>query len=260
MACVYPPGSPEFKEVCAQLVAKGGGESGQRQGPAAAPAKTELVKRLRQAEARVKELWKDPMVRYFWGRREKERMLSDIAAGKAVLESEQVIGYLNRLRQLEKNHPNTTVGGVLVGPPGVGKTTLVRHYLECTGRRYVYIDLSEDVSRYLIFGSKEIRFTNNSDYLKRLCLEIESMVDTELEKFLRDNAACLKQTAGLAEDEALVVLLAKLQEDIERGGRVDLELARRTGHGLKTSRKGHTIENWPGSSITCCIATAGATE
>lgn len=179
--------------------------------------KGEVREELDRTQEEVAELWEDPMVRYFWENREFDKLLRDFSAGKDVLEMQSTIAYLNKLHEWEKHHQRTTIGGVLVGPPGVGKTTLLRHYLEAKDRNYVYIDLSEDVTRYLLYGSKAIELQNPADTYKALAETIKGMKEPELRDFISQNTARLKSTLKLSEGEATVLLINQLEEKLKEG-------------------------------------------
>lgn len=197
--------------------------------------KKDITNELGRLNQRVQELWEDPMVRYFWQKQDLERMLSDFASGADVIENQSIIRSLNTLHDWEKEHQRTTIGGVLVGPPGVGKTTLVRHYLHEKGRNYVYIDLSEDVTRYLLYGSKSIEFNSPAQLHEDLMQRLTALDEDSFRKLVLENTRLLKDTFGLREDEAVVTTLAQIDEAISAGrdfsaeenGQILVELQRR---------------------------------
>jgi len=202
---IYAEGSPEFEAMKKDLL--------ETQATGALPKnKKEIKELLDKTRKDAAEAWEDPMVRYFWQKRELETLLDGFAKGEAVLETQTVVGYLNQLHDIEKHHQRTTLGGTLVGPPGVGKTTLVHHYLEAKGRNYVYIDLSEDVTRYLLYGSKSIEFKSQTDYYRELAKTVQGMSDAEVESFVRENSKTLGEVSNLANDEATVILLKQLDD------------------------------------------------
>lgn len=159
--------------------------------------------RLATVRERINDLWETPMVRYFWKMNERQQLRKAFAEGENVLEDQRTIGYMIQLAEWEKVHQKTTIGGVLVGPPGVGKTTLIQRYLEKTGRNHVYIDLSEDVTRYLLFGSKSIEFKDPTEVYKNLIENLEKMDDQAIVEFIKQNSQRLDDVFSVGEDEAV---------------------------------------------------------
>ena len=211
LATIYPKGGREYKEAMGLL-------SQEKPEKVNKPeTKKEIAKRIEELKARVGERWENPMVRYFWQTKELDKMLEDFGEGKDVIETQSVVKILNKLDQWETQHQRTTVGGVLVGPPGVGKTTMVRHYLEEKGRDYVYIDLSEDVTRYLLYGTKAIEFKSPTEYYERLAKDIDGMDEAELKKFISEHAGVVKNVFGAKEDEATVISIGQINEALEKG-------------------------------------------
>lgn len=192
---VYPEESEEYRQMLSQIKSKKQTEMPQ--------SKRQVQERLHELRSEVHNLWDDSMVRYFWQRAEIDGFLDDFAKGSDVVETQSVIKRLNELHDWENHHPRTTIGGIMVGPPGVGKTTMVRHYLEAKGRNYVYIDLSEDVTRYLLYGSKSIEFKSPSEYYKALLEDLSSLEGDDFAAFVRQNAHVLQNAFGMREDEAV---------------------------------------------------------
>lgn len=117
----------------------------------------ELTARKRQLEAEIKQQWEgNSALRQAWLTRERLGFVRAYTRGDAVIETQSVKKLMNELADIEASHTNTIIGAALVGEPGVGKSTVLRHYLEREGRQAVYIDLSGDVTRYMLFGSPKI--------------------------------------------------------------------------------------------------------
>jgi len=211
LGTVYAPESDEYKEVEKIL-------SGKKRVDLPR-TKRELMEEVERLKGDVRDSWEDSMVRYFWQRNEIDRFLGDFAQGEDVIETQSVIRRLNELHDWENHHPRTTIGGVLVGPPGVGKTTMIRHYLGEKDRNFVYIDLSEDVTRYLLYGSKSIEFKSPSEYYRTLVKDLEGMDDDEFKKFVGQNSHRLEEMFGLDKDEALVAAVEMIRSSIEEVSR-----------------------------------------
>lgn len=208
---IYPDDSDEYKRLSDEIKSKR---------PLQIPeSKRQVQETLAQLKSTVQDLWQDPMVRYFWQRAEIDGFLDDFAKGEDVIENQDVIKSLNGLHDWESHHPRTTIGGVLVGPPGGGKTTLVRHYLSEKGRNFVYIDLSEDVTRYLLYGSKSIEFKSPSEYYKALVDNLSKLEGDDFTAFVRQNAHTLQNTFNIQESDAIaaeVDLIGSVLSSAER--------------------------------------------
>ncbi len=194
---IYPEDSEEFRQLVEQI------NNQNKKRPKPLQTKRQVQEKLDDLRSELHDLWGDSMVRYFWQRAEIDGFLDDFAKGKDVVETQGVIKKLNELNDWENHHPRTTIGGIMVGPPGVGKTTMIRHYLEAKGRNFVYIDLSEDVTRYLLYGSKSIEFKSPSEYYKALVDDLSKLEGDELVAFVRQNAHVLQNAFGMKDDEAV---------------------------------------------------------
>lgn len=180
-------------------------------------SKAEIKKELEIEKQKAEELWTDPMVQYFWKQAKWAELLKDFSEGKDVLETQSVIKYLNTLHDWENSHQRTTIGGVLVGPPGIGKTTIIRHYLELKNRKSAYIDLSEDVTRYMLYGSKSIEFTSQIDYFKALEKSLKDLDTEGFARFVTENAATVQKVFGGSESESVAILISQINDELKRG-------------------------------------------
>lgn len=181
------------------------------------PTKKEITQELQTLSQDINEEWEDPMVRYFYQEHELDKSLTAFVEGQDVIETPSTISNLNKLDEWERQHQRTTFGGALVGPPGTGKTTTVHHYLESKGRKYAYIDLSEDVTRYLLYGSKSLEFKNPVEYFRTLSDDITSLDENNFRQFISENSRSIGQTLGLSEDESQVVLLKQIEDELAKG-------------------------------------------
>ncbi len=204
------PGSSEAQRISSEL------ESLQVSG--VPTTKKEIMEEIDELKQEIAEAWENPMVRRFWQKKEMDRLLSDFSKGKDVLETQSVVKHLNQLYEWELEHQRTTVGADLVGPPGVGKTTLVRHYLEERKRPYVYLDLSEDVTRFMLYGTRSIEFKSTTEYHRALLSDLNNLDQKGFETFIRENAKIVQDVLELDEgqqDQALITALGSLPLDDE---------------------------------------------
>lgn len=186
-------------------------------------SKGELEEDRKIIERKLNWIWEEePGVQYHEAVRQLDKLLGDLGEGKNVLELPSTVHNLNQLAEWERLHPHTTVGAVLVGEPGTGKTTLVHHYLEQRGRNYVYLDFSEEVTRYTLFGTKALEFKSTTDYFSELAEQISRMDDAEFEKFIKEHAKTVSETYHLAGDEAEAAFFQIISEELKKAS--DLEL------------------------------------
>jgi len=104
--------------------------------------------------------------------------------GEEVLELPYTVGKLNELREIEDRNPNTTVGAVVVGDPGTGKTTAVRYYLAKSGRQFSYMDLSKELTRFQTLGSKDVSLESPLADLQRVMDAIERAPEEQVAMLL----------------------------------------------------------------------------
>ncbi|MDO8618674.1 MAG: AAA family ATPase [Candidatus Daviesbacteria bacterium] len=229
---IYPEDSAEYQSVERELL---------KLKPADLPKnKKEIIEQIGQKGERAAELWDNPMVRRFWFKRAMEELQNDFAAGKDVLETPDVTHHLNELHDWETYHQRTTIGGVLVGDPGVGKTTLVRYYLELKHRGYVYIDLSEDVTRFMLYGSKSLEFKSAAEAHQNLTERLEGLDDESFRKLISENSQILQDTLGIPQEEAVVVAVTQLEE---AAGKVK-SLVEETIKGSNVLARSETIQEF----------------
>lgn len=206
---VYEEGSKEYQEAVNGMSTEEATE--------VPLTKKEVIEKVNALNQEIAEDWDDPMVRHFYAEYQLDKTLNEFAKGQDVIETPSVIHNLNKLDEWEKQHQRTTIGGVLVGPPGTGKTTLVHHYLESKDRKYVYIDLSEDVTRYLLYGSKSIDFKNPVEYYRTLAKDISELDGDKLTQFMKENIHSLQKTVGGSEDENAIFLMKQIEEELVKG-------------------------------------------
>jgi len=115
---IYPEGSEEYEEFKREILEKKGEKDMPR-------TKKEIIEALQRMREEISELWDNNMVHYFWQKNTMEKLLKDFAEGQDVLEQQSTIEHLNILHEWETQHQRSTIGAVLVGPPGVGKTTTI---------------------------------------------------------------------------------------------------------------------------------------
>ncbi len=227
---IYPEESLEYKRLQEEIDRSMSSDGDSNRVLSKAEMRDEITSLQSQAE----NLWNDGMVQYFWKMGKWDELLRAFAEGADVLETQSTIRNLNLLHEWEQQHQRTTIGSVLVGPPGVGKTTLVRHYLELKKRGYVYIDLSEDVTRYLLYGSKAIDFRSATEQYEGLAKRIGNMDEDQFRKFIDENSVLVGGAMNLPPDEAKLVTISMLEQEFDKeagengnGGNVHSEAKQR---------------------------------
>lgn len=189
------------------------------------PVLSELQDRHEKLLLEAQEQWESSMVRKFWHEKKDRQMIQAVYRGDKVLETDSVINYRKQLGDIRRKYKDTTIGAVLVGEPGVGKTTLVEYDAEKRDRNCVYIDMSEHVTRYTLFGSPEMAFETQLDFLKRFSSEVGTMSEENLmgtlKKMISERAQKInEEMPGLSSEEREALAASQLDEEL-RGGRVE---------------------------------------
>ncbi len=175
------------------------------------------LKKLQQdLEVDAEELWEKSGVKERWFERQLHQWIQSNLRGDLVLEFNSVVKHLNDLDDIERTYQNTTIGAVVVGEPGVGKTTLIQHFLEKKGRGYVYIDMSEEVTRYQLFGSPSLKQESAMDQYQHFAEQLAGMSEEEIAKLIQEHADKLEQSmGGLSSEERGVVALSQIRETLD---------------------------------------------
>lgn len=177
----------------------------------------DLKRKEEDLQALCEDEWENPAVRRMWF----ERFLQDIIVarlrGDKVLEMESTKKLLKKIEEIELSHPHTTIGVALVGDPGVGKTVVIEHYLRKQGRDYTYIDMTEEVTRYTLFGSPQTTIETQMDRLRRMSHDLGDLTEDDVKNLIKKSAANLEKGFGsLGEEEREVLALGMLQEHLEQ--------------------------------------------
>jgi MoxR-like ATPase len=169
--------------------------------------------------------WAKPGVQYRWFESQFSQWTQANLRGDRVLEFPSVIKVMNELDDIERTYKRTTIGGVLVGEPGVGKTTMVEHFLGKKGRKPVCIDMSEEVSRYQLYGSPSIQTESSMDQHRKFADAIAGMNDNEIKKLVKEHAEKLGGAmSAFSQEEKEVVASAQLVEQVsEEGSGADIK-------------------------------------
>lgn len=186
-------------------------------------SRAELEKLRGKLERELDTMWQeDIFLQRLEAEHQTNRLLEDLVSGKDVLALPSVIQFENQLAEWERLHARTTVGAIVVGEPGVGKTTGIRDYLEKRGRKYVYIDLSEEVTRYTLFGTKALEFKSSAEYYEELLRQLEGMDEVELKKFIVEHGKTIAKTYRLKgeESEGEALFFQMLQEELSAAAEV----------------------------------------
>ncbi|MFH0860802.1 MAG: rhodanese-like domain-containing protein [Candidatus Altiarchaeota archaeon] len=167
---IYSKDSREYKALKARLEskAKGGEEDLKKM------HHKKLVELRDGLRKEIADLDEDTMIEHFRTEDLRKKLIKDLDAGNDVLLIPYTVEKLQELRFIEKNNPNTTIGCVAVGEPGTGKTTAIRQHIHDTGREFAYIDMSGDVSRFMLYGSKSVSVGDPIEQFTRLTKALES--------------------------------------------------------------------------------------
>lgn len=177
--------------------------------------KAQLRVRKEEIEKELGALWQKPRIRAFEQENQLDTLLKQVHQGAAVIETPSVIERMNTLTEWEQLHTNSTIGGVLVGEPGTGKTTALHHYLEMRGRKFVYLDLSEEVTRYMLYGTRALESKDYVGNVESLLERISMMSSDEFAQFVSEQSEKIKSTYSLKGEEAEIVAIAQLEDALK---------------------------------------------
>lgn len=181
----------------------------------------ELQQRQETLLGECEELWEHPAVQSLWFERNLHEMILARLREERVLELPSTIKLLNQIARIERNHPNTTVGVALVGDPGVGKTTVIEHYLRKKNRSYVYIDMTEEVTRYTLLGSPAVHTESQMDFYRRMSEDYGNLEDEDVLALIKRNAEKLEKGFGaLSAQEREVLAVGMMREQLEKAERL----------------------------------------
>lgn len=184
----------------------------------------ELKIRARELQAQCTTSWEHPAVQRLWFEQNLHDMILARLNEQRVLELPSTIKLLNRIAQIERTHPHTTVGVALVGDPGVGKTTVIEHYLRKKGREYVYIDMTEEVTRYTLLGSPQSHSESQMDFFRRMSDEFGELGDADVEAMVKRNAEKLEKGFGsLGVEERQALSIAMLRDELDRAENLSVD-------------------------------------
>lgn len=178
---------------------------------------SELNQRITLLTADCEKQWQKKTTQDRWNERFHDRLRKQRLRGAKVLELPSTIGYLNEIDGVIRDHPNTTIGVCLVGDPGVGKTTLIELYLEKKGRQCDYLDVSQEVNRYILLGSPEVHIESQLDFYNRMSRQFGDLSDDQMRDMVHENAKKLQAGfTSLTDEEREIMALDMLREDLDQ--------------------------------------------
>ncbi|MFH1426321.1 MAG: ATP-binding protein [Candidatus Kerfeldbacteria bacterium] len=218
------------------------------------PAK-ELPTTLADLKERQNELYTDAEhmwnEKYFIQKLWFERLMTDVIRQvhdkKRVLDVPSTTNYINELHAIRQMFTDTTIGGVLVGEPGVGKTTIIKHYLDKLGRKEpLEIDMSEEVTQYTLLGMPEVTLEEPIDRYIKFINITKNMTEPQLIAMIQRQQEKVKDSLqGLSEDERTAVLIGIMENEIAGAELKGTEMSEQTRGALAEikDRLGRVAEN-----------------
>ncbi|MFH2104705.1 MAG: hypothetical protein ABII72_00515, partial [Parcubacteria group bacterium] len=120
----------------------------------------------------------------------------------------------------------------------------IHHYLQEKGRNYVYLDMSEEVTRYMLFGTKALEFKSQTDYFGELTEQIGAMDEKQFQTFIEKNAKTVAETYGLEGKEAEATFFRILQEELAQAEEVSDDELKGKLKEAQTMMKGKVAEKY----------------
>ena len=136
-------------------------------------SKEEVRAQLSVVGEKLDTLWKNDIVRYKLYSEYLTNLVSQDQFGDPVLETPQVVRLMNELAFWERRHDESPIGGVLIGPPGTGKSLGVEHYLATSLEHKkkgppVIIDMSQETTEWMLLGGEKVEVTDKASTVKML--------------------------------------------------------------------------------------------
>ncbi len=182
------------------------------EGPKEYRKKSEIIQRLQEIQEELDRLWEEPLTRYFVYQDYLERLIFQDQMGEPVLEIPSVTRLMNELAAWERRHTETPIGGVLIGPPGTGKSLVIEYYLKTHPEHRkkgppVIIDMSQETTEFVLLGGEAIEITDRFTVLNAIyqIFQKQEEIETRIKR----------PDISTAEKEELEVELEWLDQHIE---------------------------------------------
>lgn len=136
-------------------------------------SKEEAKARLLAVGGKLDTLWENDIVRYKLYSEYLTKLVSQDQFSDPVLEIPSVVRLMNELKIWERRHDESPIGGVLIGPPGTGKSLGVEHYLATDPEHKkkgppVIIDMSQETTEWMLLGGEKVEVTDKASTVKML--------------------------------------------------------------------------------------------
>lgn len=189
----------------------------------------ELRRQAKLLEVECRRLWEETEHSYDIQKRWFEDVLMQVIQQyhdkEKVIDIPTTIGYLNEIHKIRKRHKNSVIGAVLTGPPGVGKSTIIEHYLEKIGRvnrdpekgpitTPLYLDMSENVNEYTIIGMPDVTLEEPIDKYTKFMGITGDLSDEQLLLMLSRQSERMHDIMGGDETDRKAVLIGTLMREI----------------------------------------------
>ncbi len=204
----------------------------QEQKPSPEPkSKQEIKERLAEITSRLNELWGEDWTRYFVYQNYLQHLIEQNQFGEPVLEIPSVIELMNKIYSWEMRHTETPIGGVLIGPPGTGKSLTLEHYLAKNPEHKkkgspIIIDMSQETTEFILLGGEKVEIGEDKTTLvnhlhdifdKRK--EIETKLNSpEFTKSEKEELLSQKQSLDTQVEDLIHILLGNYVEFRKKAG------------------------------------------
>ncbi len=124
--------------------------------------KDELQDKMKELQEETQKLWEDDSVRYLAYKSYINGMIKqDAILRETSLEVPSIRKILNQIHSQESRQTKTCVSGVLIGPPGTGKSSVARHYFKTHPRHKdkkspIAFTMTPETTEYMLFGGEKI--------------------------------------------------------------------------------------------------------
>lgn len=151
-------------------------------------SKKEIEEELKKIEEQLDKLWEEERTRYYLYQSYLEKLIFQDQMGEPVLEIPSLIKLMNELAAWERRHTETPIGGVLIGPPGTGKSLGIEYYLRQHPEHKkkgppVVIDMSQETTEFMLLGGEAIEITDKAKTIEAISRLLDQ--EKEIERKLK---------------------------------------------------------------------------
>lgn len=187
-------------------------------------SKKEIEEDLEKIREELDGLWQEDRTRYYIYQEYLKKLIFQDQMGEPILEIPSVTELMNELADWERKHTETPIGGVLIGPPGTGKSLGIEYYLANHPEHKkkgppVIIDMSQETTEFILLGGEAIEITDKAKTIEAISqvLDKEKEIERRLEmpEVSQEDKKVLKEEKEILDKKINDILHALLGHYVE---------------------------------------------